>query len=78
MTMTGLERQAARIMGVIVVLNLLLNGVLIPQFGIAGAALATACSTAVWNLAMLITVWRRRRLNPSILPANPMAGATGQ
>jgi len=78
MTMTGLERQAARIMGVIVVLNLLLNGVLIPQFGIAGAALATACSTAVWNLAMLITVWRRRRLNPSILPANPMAGATGE
>jgi len=77
MIMTGLERQAARIMGVVAALNLLLNGVLIPQFGIAGAALATASSTVVWNLAMLVTVWRRRRLNPSCLPAKPMGGATG-
>ena len=77
MTMTGLERQAAKIMGVVVALNLLLNGVLIPQFGIAGAALATAASMATWNLAMLVTVWRRRRLNPSCLPAIPMGEVTG-
>lgn len=52
MTMTGHHREAVRIVGVSALLNLVLNALLIPMFGMTGAALATATSTAIWNLAM--------------------------
>ena len=61
MTMTGHERQAARIMGVAVAANIALNLILIPIWGLMGAALATALTTALWNLAML--AYTRRELN---------------
>ncbi len=37
-------------------LNILLNYLLIPRYGIEGAAIATACSTAFWNIASVIAV----------------------
>lgn len=61
MTMTGHERQAARIMGFAVAANIALNLVLIPLWGLVGAALATALTTAMWNLMML--AYTRRELD---------------
>ena len=68
MTMTGLEGQAAKIMVAVAAANLILNAVMIPLLGIRGAALATAISTASWNVAMLVTIRRKRGLDSSLLP----------
>src|SRR5262249_20232042 len=48
-------------------LNVLLNLVLIPGFGMEGAAFATACSMIVWALSMTIAVQRRLGLSMCIL-----------
>jgi O-antigen/teichoic acid export membrane protein len=66
MTMTGHHRPAARIVGVSAVLNLTLNFILIPRFGIAGAAIATAASAVLANLGMVLFVRRRLGLDPTL------------
>ncbi|OHB81569.1 MAG: hypothetical protein A2W31_06245 [Planctomycetes bacterium RBG_16_64_10] len=68
MSMTGHQKQAAGIVAVAAVLNVVLNLLLIPPLGIQGAALATALTTALWNLAMLVYVSRRLQINPTLLP----------
>lgn len=50
MNMTGQERTFQRILMVAVVANVLLNVLLIPKFGLMGAAVATGISMAGWNL----------------------------
>jgi O-antigen/teichoic acid export membrane protein len=65
-TMTGHERWAAANQFVAAALNVLLNSLLIPRYGMVGAALATATSMAVWNLSLLAFVRVRLRLNPTI------------
>ncbi len=59
MTMTGHQLSATAIFGVALVGNVVLNWVLIPIAGIQGAAIATAATTAGWNLAMFVYVVRR-------------------
>ena len=66
MTMTGYERQAAWIIGTGAGTNIALNAVLIPIWGIIGAAIATAFTTVLWNVAMLIFVRRRIGIDPTI------------
>jgi O-antigen/teichoic acid export membrane protein len=46
-----------------VVLNLLL----IPRYGIEGAAVATSLSRVSWNLVMAFAVWRTMRLRATIV-----------
>jgi O-antigen/teichoic acid export membrane protein len=65
-TMTGHERWAAANQFVAAALNVLLNSLLIPRYGMVGAAVATATSMAVWNLSLLAFVLVRLRLNPTI------------
>jgi len=43
-----------------------LHGLLIPRFGMTGAAAATAATTAIWNGAMVTFAWRRLRINPTV------------
>jgi O-antigen/teichoic acid export membrane protein len=66
MTMTGHHLQALRILALSAGLNLALNALLIPLYGMAGAAVATAVSMVLWNGLMLAYVWRRFRINPTI------------
>jgi O-antigen/teichoic acid export membrane protein len=47
LTMTSAEDTAARVLLLSVVANLMLNGLLIPQFGMLGASIATALTTAL-------------------------------
>lgn len=68
MTMTGHQKQAAVIVAVTATLNVALNLLLIPPYGMVGAAAATAVTTAAWNLAMLAYVWTVLRINPTIVP----------
>jgi O-antigen/teichoic acid export membrane protein len=57
--MTGHERDAALGTGISAILNLVLNSTLIPRFGIAGAAASTATSMIVWNLLLMLLVYKR-------------------
>lgn len=66
MTMTGHQKQAACIVGLSALLNVLLNAMLIPRFGIAGAAAATGATTVLWNVLMLVYVVGRLRINPTV------------
>lgn len=50
LTMTGHERQVFLVLGVSAGMNVALNFLLIPVFGIEGAALATLIGMLVWNL----------------------------
>lgn len=68
MSMTGHQREAAKILGVALVVNVSLNAVLIPWIGIAGAATATATTVVLWNSLMLAYVVRVLKINPTILP----------
>lgn len=67
LTMTGNERAASRILFFTALLNIGLNATFIPIWGMLGAACATTCTLAVWNIWMMVVVWKRLRLNPTLL-----------
>ena len=54
MNMTGHERHSARWLMISTLANVLLNILLIPKFGLVGAAIATSISIFIWNCAF----WR--------------------
>lgn len=56
MTMTGHQNAAAMILGAAATANVILNYLLIPRYGIEGAAVATAITIAGWNIAMVVYV----------------------
>ena len=58
LAMTGHQRQAAIGISIGAILNVILNAVLIPRWGITGAAVATMTSTVVWNLVLMRTAHR--------------------
>ena len=59
-------------MGVSVVMNILLNILLIKDYGIEGVAIATAVSMAAWNLIMLYYLRKKTGINP--LPVASKSG----
>ncbi len=63
MTMTGHQREAARVIGGSAVMNIVLNLALIPVLGIIGAAVATTVSKIAWNVILVVKVRRRLGLN---------------
>lgn len=56
LTMTQHERAALHIMYVTAAINLVGNAILIPIFGLWGAALATTVTTILWNVLAVIYV----------------------
>lgn len=71
MTMTGHQDRAALVLTVTAMANVALNAVLIPRFGLTGAAAATATSIAAWNLWLFLEVRRRHGLNASVFTRWP-------
>lgn len=67
LNMTGHERLTGAGIAISVAVNLLLNAILIPFWGITGAAVATGSSIVVWNLLLWFFVRRRLKLGPSTL-----------
>lgn len=67
MAMTGPQVRMLQILVFSAVLNVALNLILIPPFGLAGAASATASTTVFWNLAMRRAVMRRLGVDASVL-----------
>jgi O-antigen/teichoic acid export membrane protein len=54
MTMTGRQNVAAWVMGICAVLNILLNFLLIPLFGMVGASIATATSMSLSSITLVV------------------------
>jgi O-antigen/teichoic acid export membrane protein len=59
LNMTGHERDTLRGVAVAALANLILNFLLIPPFGLLGAAAATACTFVIWNFLLRRAVWQR-------------------
>lgn len=59
MTMTGLERQATVLATTAAFVNVACAFLLIPPFGLVGAAVATAAGIIVWNVMAVVWSWRR-------------------
>ncbi len=67
LTMTGHERDAAIIAGIAASINVALNAILIPRWGIEGAATATATSLVIWNVLLAMWVYRRLGIHTTAL-----------
>lgn len=67
LNMTGHERETLKGVGIAAVTNLLLNALLIPHWGILGAGVASALSTLLWNVLLVIWIWRHLGLHPTVL-----------
>ena len=52
LSMTGNEKIVAQIFGLTACLNILMNLLFIPLFGIQGAAVATTISVIIWNVVL--------------------------
>ena len=64
--MTGHESSSSLVLGLSVIMNIILNYSLIVPFGIIGAAIATALTTIIWNLILVIYVYKRIGFNSTI------------
>ncbi len=67
MMMTGHERSAAVLLVSSTIGNLVASAGLIGVFGMNGAAIGTAATLIIWNLAMALFLWRRLGLMAGVL-----------
>ena len=58
LNMTGFEIKARNILIFTVLINATLNYILIPRYGISGAATATASSTILWNILAVMVIYK--------------------
>lgn len=66
MLMTKHQKEAAWIVSISAIMNIALNYLLIPQFGLEGAAVATALTMIVRNIFMAVYVLKMLKINPTI------------
>lgn len=59
LNMSNHQIQARNILGFSTLVNIILNLILIPLYGIFGAAIATTSSTVLWNLLAVIVIYRK-------------------
>lgn len=62
--MTGWERLIMYNTGVLLLVNIVLNYYLIPQYGVVGAAIATGVSLAAVNLVQAVELWHLLAIRP--------------
>jgi O-antigen/teichoic acid export membrane protein len=65
MIMTGLQKQALGILLLSTCINGMLNYLLIPRWGMVGAATATSITLVLWNVLMLYCVVKYLKINPT-------------
>jgi O-antigen/teichoic acid export membrane protein len=66
LTMTRYQREAAVTLGLTVLLNVLLNLLFIPRWGLVGAACATTLSLGAWRVRVVALARRHIGLQPTI------------
>lgn len=64
--MTGREWNAFRAVGTSAVLNIILNAILIPYYGLVGAAIATTTTLTIWNVWLAVDASKNLRIRTSI------------
>ena len=67
LTMTGYEREAAKGVTISAIMNIALNALLIPQWGLEGAAFSFAVSTLTWNVLLVYWVHKKLGIHPTAL-----------
>jgi O-antigen/teichoic acid export membrane protein len=67
MSMTGHQKQSAYIFSMGCILNIFLNIILIPTYGIEGAAIATAISMIFWNFSLAAYLKIKININSTII-----------
>jgi O-antigen/teichoic acid export membrane protein len=65
LNMTGHERDSMKGMLLAIVVNVSLNFILIPKFGIEGAAVSSALSFVIWNYVLRYFVKKRLKIESS-------------
>ncbi|NES19099.1 MAG: oligosaccharide flippase family protein [Symploca sp. SIO3E6] len=74
MVMTGHQKKSLPVFCCSALINLGLNAIAIPRFGILGAAMTTSFTLVIWNIWLSILVVKHIRVRPSIfyslLPKN--------
>ena len=66
MSMTGHQKEASLIIGSCVVLKIGVSWILIPIFGINGAAITTSIVTSIWIIIMVVFLFKKVKINSSI------------
>ena len=64
--MTGNEKDSAGAIGLGAGANVALNALLIPRYGVEGAAIATATSIVIRNILLSVRVRQRLNISPTI------------
>jgi O-antigen/teichoic acid export membrane protein len=59
LNMTGRQSTLQYIIASTILLNLLLNYILIPNYGIIGAAIASCSSVIFWNIIAVFIIWKK-------------------
>lgn len=68
MTMTGEQKMYGRIMVVTAIANVIMTYLLVPQFGLMGAAFSTMISVSSWNIFVLAYIHKKHGRTISYLP----------
>ena len=63
LNMTGHEKDTVKGRAIALLTNIVLNFILIPFFGIIGAAITSAISMMIWNVMLWWIVWKRTGIN---------------
>lgn len=66
MVMTGHQNKSLPVFAFSAILNLVLNAIAIPRFGIVGAAMTTSFTLVVWNIWLSILAVKYIGIQPSI------------
>ncbi len=69
LSMTGHQNCHAKILFGCAVLNIVMNAVFIPKFGVTGAALATCLTTVFLNVFMSVAVYKYLKLKAYYVPS---------
>lgn len=67
LNMTDHEREVVIGLAVSTTLTIILNYILIPRFGINGAAIATVIGTLIWNIILAYQVKKLLRIDPTVI-----------
>ncbi|MCK7546988.1 flippase [Marinobacter koreensis] len=70
LNMTGNERQVARALWQTALLNIVLNALLIPLYGMVGAAVASSISLLMWNVLLFGRVRKKLGINSFAFGSN--------
>ncbi|PSJ23335.1 flippase [Halomonas sp. ND22Bw] len=67
LNMTGHERDTLQGVALAAAVNVVLNIILIPNFGMAGSAIATAVSISIWNILLWRVARKKLKISSSAL-----------